>query len=635
MLVENVTRGPWELPERAATVDRLATEYRRASQQYPRNPAYPYLLGILEENPDTARTFFQHALLLDPNFATAHEAVARSLYRKDTPNEKKEARKHLDAFAQLCPAKTKNLLALVSLSNDRAAWGTYAPTLRHAITPESGQFEELADLWDCEFAYADPASFSALRSDVSRQIEALRKLDRVSDPRWLAALEEGYKLTNDDAGKRWAEDDRLTRFPCTWEASSVRFERYQKEHGKAPEGGAALKDWNKETLLAVEGWLRQCPDESRLLQERLGLLGEEDSPDPKQVELAGDKALAVVGPIVSADVARLYIDKRVRLDRVDALLSSDQRRIDAEWKNTQASGLEAEDLATMRGYHLAQTCGNEELRVRLALALKDQARAERELLRLDKTISEIEKSSAKPDARKSLTFRQAKAWKLRAEKEILAGHLEPALSDYGRSIELNPDDRKVIEAARTVYTQVHGSAQGFDAWSQTFEAHARTASEEVARAVMRPLPHIDLPDLSGKKWTSSDLQGKALLVTIWATWCGPCQGELPHVQKLYESWKGNRSFGVVTLSVDHNPGLIEPYMKERKYTFPVLIAGAESFRSWAPHGIPMNYVVNPSGMIVQEQSGFGRGGDLWEKKMEGYLAAALTESEKSASKTPR
>ena len=156
------------------------------------------------------------------------------------------------------------------------------------------------------------------------------------------------------------------------------------------------------------------------------------------------------------------------------------------------------------------------------------------------------------------------------------------------------------------------------------------------RAVRRPLPEVNLPDLSGRRWTSADLRGKAVLVNVWATWCGPCQGELPHVQKLHERWKDSRSFRVVTVSVDDNPGLIEPYVKERKYTFPVLIASTGSFRSWTSQGIPMNYIVNPEGMIVQEQGGFGRDGDLWEKKMEGYLEAAFGKSiEKNASKTSR
>jgi thiol-disulfide isomerase/thioredoxin len=620
VLVESVKWTPRDLPRRDSQIESLRKEYRELSKRYPKNPSYPFLLAQLGANKQERPRLLHEALSRDSGFVWAHKELAGG--------GTEEARKHLDFFARNCPAKTSELLNLLFRLKSREVWLEYAPALRNAARPETGKFEDLPALWELEFQYADTTAYPSLTKEVARQVAELRALNRPSDEEWLGVLETGYRLAGDETGQQWVGDQRLSRFPCTWGATSVRFKRYQKEHGGAPGDEAALKEWNKRYRVAFEEWLRQCPDDYLLLQERLDLLRADEAPDPKQVELAGEKALDIVGPFVSAQVAGLYIDKRVRLDSVDALLNAYKRSVDIEWKDAEAAGLDAEDLATMRGNHLSHACAYQQLRVRLALALKDQRRAERELVKLDQSISEIEKSTVRPDVRKRVAFWKAKAWSLRAEKEILAGRNEPALAAYSKAIELNPDDRKLIKAAEALYPQVHGSAEGFAAWRQELEVRARIASEEVARAVRRPMPPIDLPDLSGKKWTSSDLEGKAVLVNIWATWCGPCQGELPHIQKLYESWKGNRSFGIVTISVDENPGLIEPYMKERKYTFPVLIAGAGSFRAWAPHGIPLNYIVNPDGMIVQEQSGFGGGGDLWEKKIEGYLAAALVAEKK-------
>jgi len=78
--------------------------------------------------------------------------------------------------------------------------------------------------------------------------------------------------------------------------------------------------------------------------------------------------------------------------------------------------------------------------------------------------------------------------------------------------------------------------------------------------------------------------------------------------------------------VDENPGLIEPMLKEEKYTFPVLVAGAGSFTKWAPSGIPQSYVVDPTGTIVEEQLGFGGDGDSWVTKMEERLRKAAAGS---------
>jgi thiol-disulfide isomerase/thioredoxin len=219
-------------------------------------------------------------------------------------------------------------------------------------------------------------------------------------------------------------------------------------------------------------------------------------------------------------------------------------------------------------------------------------------------------------------------WKLRAENDLSAGRNEAALADYARSIEKNPDDSEALKSARELYMRIHGSDAGYETWQQNAQRVAQAASEEVTEAVRRPLPDVNLPDLAGKRWTSADLHGKAVLLNFWATWCGPCRSELPHIQRLFEVSKNRRDIAVVTVSVDDKPGIVEPYLKERKLTFPVLIAGPGSIRRWAPDGIPLTYVVDPKGTIVQEQTGFGGKGDLWIAKMEGYLAAALVAEKK-------
>ena len=48
-------------------------------------------------------------------------------------------------------------------------------------------------------------------------------------------------------------------------------------------------------------------------------------------------------------------------------------------------------------------------------------------------------------------------------------------------------------------------------------------------------PNFNCTDLSGKKVSLSDFKGKYVYIDIWATWCGPCQREIPHLQKLEEN----------------------------------------------------------------------------------------------------
>ena len=51
--------------------------------------------------------------------------------------------------------------------------------------------------------------------------------------------------------------------------------------------------------------------------------------------------------------------------------------------------------------------------------------------------------------------------------------------------------------------------------------------------------------MAGKTWRLKDLAGRATLINVWATWCGPCQAELPHIEKLHQMTKERTPAGQV------------------------------------------------------------------------------------------
>jgi len=106
------------------------------------------------------------------------------------------------------------------------------------------------------------------------------------------------------------------------------------------------------------------------------------------------------------------------------------------------------------------------------------------------------------------------------------------------------------------------------------------------------------------------MDGKALLINVWATWCGPCQAELPRLQRLYDSLKNRTDVQILTFNVDEDPGLIDPFLKEHGYRFPVLLAGTFASDLGA-EGIPQNWIVGPTGSWEWKQ--LGSGADGWEE----------------------
>lgn len=135
-----------------------------------------------------------------------------------------------------------------------------------------------------------------------------------------------------------------------------------------------------------------------------------------------------------------------------------------------------------------------------------------------------------------------------------------------------------------------------------------------------PIPAFALSDLGGKTWKLAELNGKATLINIWATWCGPCREEHPALQKLYEQINDTKDLTLLTISVDEEAGLVAPYMTEHKYTFPVLF-GEDVVKAVNGHdgfGIPQNWFVTPAGKLETIQSGYGGDPD-WQTIILGKL----------------
>jgi len=136
------------------------------------------------------------------------------------------------------------------------------------------------------------------------------------------------------------------------------------------------------------------------------------------------------------------------------------------------------------------------------------------------------------------------------------------------------------------------------------------------------LPEFELTDLAGRKWSLADLKGKVAFINLWATWCGPCRAELPYVQKLGEQLKDRKDVLVLTLNTDEEVGLVEPYMKENKFNFSVILGQAYA-DSQGVNSIPRNWVVSPEGKIVFEGIGFGgSSGEDWMKRVTEMIETA-------------
>ena len=101
--------------------------------------------------------------------------------------------------------------------------------------------------------------------------------------------------------------------------------------------------------------------------------------------------------------------------------------------------------------------------------------------------------------------------------------------------------------------------------------------------------------------TLSELRGKAVLVNLWASWCGPCRAEMPAMQRIYEEYK---DAGLVILAVNAtNQDSITnalSFYQEHQLTFPLLLdTTGEVSQMYQLRALPSSFFIGPDGVIEE------------------------------------
>lgn len=117
-------------------------------------------------------------------------------------------------------------------------------------------------------------------------------------------------------------------------------------------------------------------------------------------------------------------------------------------------------------------------------------------------------------------------------------------------------------------------------------------------AIDYPAPAFTLTTLAGDTFDLSAAQGKPVVLNFWATWCGPCQRELPALQAASERY-GDR---VLIVGVDQGeaPAVVQQYVDQLGLTFLIpLDAEFAVSEQYNVRGLPTTFFIDPQGVIRQ------------------------------------
>lgn len=108
----------------------------------------------------------------------------------------------------------------------------------------------------------------------------------------------------------------------------------------------------------------------------------------------------------------------------------------------------------------------------------------------------------------------------------------------------------------------------------------------------------------GSEFTLSDHEGKVILLNFWATWCGPCVGEMPAFEKLQETY--GEDLVLVAVNSGEDEETVTSFLEENGYTFPVVLDPEYAVAMLYPtDGIPYTVIIGTDGKVAVTQVGAG------------------------------
>jgi peroxiredoxin len=127
-----------------------------------------------------------------------------------------------------------------------------------------------------------------------------------------------------------------------------------------------------------------------------------------------------------------------------------------------------------------------------------------------------------------------------------------------------------------------------------FGAHTAFAAESMLH---RQAPAFIRIDINHKKVNLNSFRGKVVLLNFWATWCAPCQLEMPR----FVSWQsqfGSRGLQVIGISMDDDPALVRSLCAKLRVNYPVVMGDEKIGELYGGVlGLPVTYLIDTHGEI--------------------------------------
>jgi hypothetical protein len=520
--------------------EKVIAEYKARHEQNTNNPQLDYLYGLTLVGRQSAEAIklFSAALKEEPKFPWPHLPLV-TIYNSSVFLNKEQTVAHLRAFLDACPASLDGYEMLARM-DDKDLLRPYTAPLRTMLVnrtdPEA--VSAYRTLWSLEFKAHAASEYDGLRQQVGKDLERLRPLKLEDKRRWYEALEDGYKLVNDQKQSDWAQEQRQTRFPRPWELAAMT--KWWKDHHWPSDDTPpdVKRAFSSDLLQQSAQWAKERPNMIYAWYYRLDAMEQLEDVPAADVEAAIDQTLKIAlsnagpdGPDsnVYSELAEVTSKKHLEPERVVEWAQKGLAQLEIESKEpTYDLNATPENLDYHKFYPAYSRLEILGFEVEGYLQMKQADKAQLLLTQMDEWLQDLKSLAGDNQThKKTYASRLSAYWAQMAHEAELRGRKLDAMGFYENALltrldaQQKPETGKkdeLADDAHQLWASLGGTDEGWRLWyGRRADALANQSGLTWEDANL-PLPTFELADLNGKTWTVAALKGKTTFLNFWASW---------------------------------------------------------------------------------------------------------------------